>query len=90
MNDQLLAFLVEDNDSIDAMWEHSKARSIPSLELYVEVVPLGNQVVNVTSSPSPTPMPILTQETPNPFVPSPSSTSSESPQTQVSNDATVN
>ena len=90
MNDQLLAFLVEDNDSIDAMWEHSKARSIPSLELYVEVVPLGNQVVNVTSSPSPTPMPILTQETQNPFVPSPSSTSSESPQTQVSNDATVN
>ena len=60
MSGQLLAFPVEDDDSIDAMWEHSKATSIPSLELYVEEVPLGNQVVNVTSNPSPTPMPILT------------------------------
>ena len=81
MSRELLAFLVEDNDSIDVMWEHSKATSISSLQLYVEVVPLGNQVVNVTSNPSPTPMPILTQETQNPFVPSPSSTLSKSPQT---------
>ena len=36
---QLLAFSIEDDDAIDAMWEHSKATSIPSLELYVEVVP---------------------------------------------------
>ena len=39
MSGKWLAFPVEDDDSIDAMWEHSKATSIPSLELYVEVVP---------------------------------------------------
>ena len=83
MSGELLAFSVEDDDSIDAMWEHSKATSIPSLELYIEVVPLGNQAVNVTSNPSPTPMPILTQETQNSFVPSQSSTPFKSPQTQV-------
>ena len=82
MSGELLVFPVEDNDSIDAMWEHSKATSIPTLELYIEVVPLGNQAVNVASNPSPTHMPILTQETQNPFVPFPSSTPSEFLQTQ--------
>ncbi|XP_057533134.1 uncharacterized protein LOC130811017 [Amaranthus tricolor] len=53
-------------------------------------VSLSNQVVNVTSNPSPTPIFILTQETQNLFIPSPSSTPSESPQTQILNDATVN
>ena len=89
MSDQLLAFPIEDDDSIYAMCEHSKATSTSSLELYVEVVPLGNQVVNVTSNPS-TPILILTQETQNPFVPSPSSTPSKPPKTQVPNNATVN
>lgn len=42
----MLAFPIEDDDYIDVMWEHSKATSISSLELYVEVVPLGDQVVN--------------------------------------------
>ena len=46
--------------------------------------------MNVTSNPSPTPIFILTQETQNLFIPSPSSTPSESPQTQILNDATVN
>ena len=90
MSGQLLAFPVRNDDSIDAMWEHSKATYIPSLELYVEEVLLSNQIVNVTSNPSPTPMPILTQGTQNPFVPSPSSTPFEPSQTQVPNDATVN
>ena len=81
MSGQLLAFLVEDDDSIDVVWVHSKDISIPSLKLYVKVVPLGNQVVNVTSSPSPMPMSILTQETQNSVVPSPSSTPFEPPQT---------
>ena len=35
-------------------------------------------------------MPILTQETQNPLVPSASSISSEPPQTQVQNEATIN
>ena len=56
------------------MWEHLKSTPIPSLELYVEDVLLGNQVVNVTSNPSSTPMPMLTKETQNPFIPSPSCT----------------
>ena len=39
MSGQLLAFPIEDDDSIDAMWEHSRSTSIPSLELYVEELP---------------------------------------------------
>ena len=65
MSGELIAFLVEDDEAIDAMWEHSKSTQIPSLELYVEEVPLGNVVA---SNPTPTPMPILTQETVNPVV----------------------
>ena len=42
MSDQLLAFPIEDDDCIDAMWEHSKSTAISSLELNVEEVPLGN------------------------------------------------
>ena len=68
MSEQLLAYLVEDDEAIDAMWEHFKSTSILSLEVYVEEVPLRNQSLNVTSNPSPTPMPILTQETQNPCV----------------------
>ena len=55
MSAQLLTFSIEDDEAIDAMWEHSKSTSIPSLEVYVEEVPLGNQGLNVTSNPSPTP-----------------------------------
>ena len=60
--------------AIDAMWEHLKSTQIPSLELYVEEVPLGNVVA---SNPSPTPMPILTQKTVNPVVSSASCTFSQ-------------
>ena len=74
MSGELIAFPVEDDEAIDAMWEHSKSTQIPSLELYVEEVPLGNVGA---SNPYPTPMPISTQETQNPFVPSPSCTSSQ-------------
>ena len=87
MSGQLLAFSVEDDEAIDAMWEHSKSTQIPSLELYVEEVPLGNVVA---SNPSPTPMPISTQETQNAFVPSPSCTPSQPPLNQVSSDVVVN
>jgi hypothetical protein len=81
MSDEWVVFPVEDDDSIDAMWEHSKANSTPSVELYVELLRRGNQALNVTSNPSPTPtpIPIVTQETPNPSVPSPSSTPSDDP-----------
>jgi hypothetical protein len=41
MSGQLLTFPVEDDEAIDAMLEHSKSTQIPSLELYVEKVPLG-------------------------------------------------
>src|SRR5688572_17235240 len=34
MSGQFIAFPVEDDDAIDAMWEHSKISQIPSLELY--------------------------------------------------------
>ena len=64
---------------------NSKSTSIPSLELYVEEVPLGNQDVNVvetnaflnvtSSAPSPTPFP--TQETQNLIMPSSSSPSND-------------
>ena len=42
MSGQVLSFSVEDDNYIDAMWEHSKSTSIPSLELYVEEVPQVN------------------------------------------------
>ena len=87
MSGELLTFPVEDNEAIDAMWEHSKSSQIPSLELYVEEVPLGNVIA---SNPSPTPMPISTQKTQNPFVPSPSCTPSQPPLNQVSSDTVVN
>ena len=32
MSGELLAFPVEDDEAIDAMWEHSKSTQIPSLE----------------------------------------------------------
>ena len=32
MSGELLAFLVEDDEAIDAMWEHSKFTQIPSWE----------------------------------------------------------
>ena len=86
MSGQLLAFPVEDDEAIDVMWEHSKSTSIPSLEVYVEEVPLGNQGLNVTSNPSPTPISILTQENQNPFVPSPSCTPCKPPPMHVSNE----
>ena len=86
MSGQLLAFPIEEDEAIDAMWEHSKCTKIPSLELYIEV-PLGNVVA---SNPSLTPMPISTQETQNPFVLSPSCTPSQSPPNQVSSDAVIN
>ena len=37
---QLLTFPLDDDETIDAMWEHSNSKStkIPSLELYVEEV----------------------------------------------------
>ena len=100
MSGQLLAFPVEDDEAIDAMWEFWKSTSIPSLELYVEEVPLGNQdvnvvetnaVLNVTSS-APSPAPFSTQETQNPFLLLFSSPSSEPNQLQlqVSIDVTVN
>ena len=69
------------------MWEYSKSTQIPSLELYVEEVPLGS--VGALNQ-SPTPMPISTQETQNPFVPSQSCTPSRPPLNQVSSDAVVN
>ena len=69
------------------MWEYSKSTQIPSLELYIEEIPLGNVVA---SYPSPTPMPISTQETQNLFVPSPSCTASQPPPNQVSSDAVLN
>ena len=85
MSGELLALPVEDEEAIDAMWEYSKSTSIPSLDLYVEEVPLGNQDVNVvetnvflnvtSSVPSPTPFP--TQETKNPTMLSSSSPSNE-------------
>ena len=65
MSGEFLAFSVDDDEVIDTMWEHSKATQIPSLELYVEEVPLGNVVA---SNPTSTPMPILTQETVSPVV----------------------
>ena len=83
MSDEWVVFPIEDDDSIDARWQHSKANSTTSVELYVELLRRGNQALNVTSNPSPThtptPMPIITQETPNPSVPSPSSTPSDDP-----------
>ena len=39
MSGQLLAFLVEDDEAIDAMWEYSKSKSIPFLKVCVEEVP---------------------------------------------------
>ncbi|XP_057544261.1 uncharacterized protein LOC130823603 isoform X1 [Amaranthus tricolor] len=66
MSGELLAFPVEDDEAINAMWEHSKSTQILSLELYVEKVPLGNVVA---SNPTPTLMPISTEETVNHFVP---------------------
>ena len=76
MSGELLAFSVEDDEAIDAMCEHSKSTQIPSLELYVEEVPLGNVVA---SNPTPTPMPILTQENVNPVVSSASCNFSQPP-----------
>ena len=72
----MLAFPIEDNEALEAIWERSKSTHILSLELYVEEVPSGNQVMNVTSNPSPTPMSMLTQETQNVFITSPSCTAS--------------
>ena len=77
MSGELLALPVEDEEAIDAMWEYSKSTSIPSLELYVEEVPLGNQDVNVVetnaflnvTSSAPSPLPFPTQETQNPIMP---------------------
>ena len=74
LSGEFIAFPVEDDEAIDAMWEHSTSTQIPSLELYVEEVPLGNIVA---SNPTPTPMPILTQETINPVVSSASCTFSQ-------------
>ncbi|XP_057533383.1 uncharacterized protein LOC130811201 [Amaranthus tricolor] len=93
MSGQFLAFPIEDEDALEAMWEYSKSTPIPSLELYVEEVPLRNrdvnivetdQVLNVTSTSSPAPMPFLTKETQN------LSTPYEPPQMQVSNNLKVN
>ena len=100
MSVDLLAFPVEDEEAIDAMWEYSRSTPSPSLELYVEEVPLGNEDINVvetnafmnitSSTPSHTPFP--TQETQNPFMPSSSCPSNEPNQLQfqVSNDDTFN
>ncbi|XP_057522046.1 uncharacterized protein LOC130802153 [Amaranthus tricolor] len=87
MSGELLAFPVEDDEAIDAMWEHSKSTQIPSLELYVEEVPVGNVVA---SNPIPTPMPILNQETLNPFVLFASCTFSQPPTNQVPIDSMFN
>ena len=87
MSRELLVFPVEDDEAIDAMWEYSKSTKIPSLELYVEEVPLGNVVA---SNLTPTPMPISTQEIVNPFVPSASYTFSQPPTNQVPIDSMVN
>ena len=87
MSGEFLAFPVEDDEVIDAMWEHSKSTQIPSLELYVEEVPLGNVVA---SNPTPTPMPLSTQETVNHFVPSASCTLSQLLLNQVPINSMVN
>ena len=102
MSGQLLALPVEDEEATDAMWEYLRSSSIPSLELYVEEVPLENRnvnvvatnaVLNVTSSTS-SPAPFSTQETLNPILPSFSSPSNEPNQLelelQLSNDDTIN
>ena len=81
MSGQYTVLPVEDEYALDAMWEHSKISH--SLEIYAEVVPLGNVVA---SNPNPTPMPISTQD---PFNPSPC-TPSQPPPNQVSNDEVVN
>ena len=67
LSGDLLAFPVEDEEAIDAMWEYSRSTPSPSLELYVEEVPLGNEDINVvetnafmnitSSAPSHTPFP---------------------------------
>ena len=67
MNGQFIVYLIEDEEVLKAMWEHSKSTAISSLELYVEEVALGNhnvntletqQVLNVTlSTPFDMPMP---------------------------------
>ncbi|XP_057536703.1 uncharacterized protein LOC130814600 [Amaranthus tricolor] len=100
MSGDLLAFPVEDEEAIYAMWECSKFTSIPSLELYVEEVPIGNQDVNVVetnaflnvTSSAPSHTPSATQETQNPIMPSSSSPFNEPNQLQiqVSNDDTFN
>ena len=48
MSGQFLAYPIEDDEALEAMWENSKSNSILSLEIYVEEVPLGNQIINVT------------------------------------------
>ena len=87
LSGEFIAFPVEDDEAIDAMWEHPKSTQIPSMELYVEQVPLGNVVA---SNHTPTPMPISAQETPNPFVSSASCTFSQPFMNQVPIDSMVN
>ncbi|XP_057526212.1 uncharacterized protein LOC130805456 [Amaranthus tricolor] len=87
LSGEFIAFPVEDDEAIDAMWEHSKYTQIPSLELYVEEVPLENVVA---SNPTPTPMPIVTQETVNPVVSSASCNFSQPSTNQVPIDSMVN
>lgn len=41
-SEQFFAYPIDEEFVLEAKWEHSKSTPIPTLELYVEDVPLGN------------------------------------------------
>ena len=43
MNGQFLTYLVNDDETLEVIWEHSKYKPISSLELYVEKVHVMNK-----------------------------------------------